>query len=103
MSGVTRHNDIDKDAGHNGVTAPKRLIPLVLSGVDVFVNGDPAAKAGYSQYDIHILGITPHFNRLASTGSSSVFINSKPVHRKGDSIQCGDVSAGGSDNVICGG
>jgi len=31
-----------------------------------------------------------------------VIVNGKPVHRIGDAIDCGDVSASGSDNVFAG-
>nr|AKN37320.1 hypothetical protein [Vibrio sp. 1F_97] len=38
-----------------------------------------------------------------SGGSSSVFVNGKPLGRVGDAVDCGSVVAAGSSNVFAGG
>lgn len=96
MPAVTR-NGIDYSAGH---CFPPR--PTDTAGQSsVYVNGVLATVVG-AHYPSHSCGDSSH-DGVASSGSSTVFIENKPVHRIGDNISCGDVSAAGSPNVFVGG
>jgi uncharacterized Zn-binding protein involved in type VI secretion len=67
---------------------------------NVFVNG----KGVHSLCDdwaSHCCGIPCH-DGIASSGSSTVFVNGKPICRVGDSVSCGSTMAEGSDNVFAG-
>lgn len=97
MPAVTR-NGIDPSAGH---CFPPRPTIDAAQGT-VFVNGALATVIG-AQYPNHSCGDEPPHPGTASSGSGTVFVENKAVHRIGDSIDCGDVSAAGSPNVFAGG
>jgi len=94
MPAVTRQG-IDNSAGH---CYPPR--PPSAGSDNVFTNGIPTVRVGDS-YPAHTCGTSTH-GGAASAGSATVIVNGKPVHRIGDAIDCGDVSASGSDNVFAG-
>ena len=96
MSAITRVG-VDPSAGHCFSSRP------ASSGGQgtVFINSILATVVG-ATYPAHTCGTSTH-DGVASTGSSTVFIEGKPVHRIGDDISCGDVSASGSRNVFAGG
>lgn len=95
MAAVTRNN-IDPSAGH--CYGPR---PTDDAGqTTVFVNNQLAVVVG-GHYLTHSCGNSSHDGN-ASSGSSSVFIANLSVHRIGDDISCGDVSASGSPNVFVG-
>lgn len=88
---------VDPSAGH---CFPSR--PADSAGQStVMINGILATVVG-AHYPSHTCGIVTHDGN-ASSGSSSVFIEGKPIHRIGDDISCGDISASGSRNVFAGG
>lgn len=95
MPAITRVRDVS--AGHCFFPRPPSA-----GSPDVFVNDSiPAVRVG-DTYPVHSCGSASH-GGAASAGSSTVFINGQPVHRIGDAISCGDVSASGSPNVFAGG
>lgn len=102
MPAITR-NGIDPSAGH--------CFPPVItvsSGQNtglptVFVNTVLATVVG-AQYESHCCSCDGDDHAgVAGSGSGTVFIQNLPVHRIGDGINCGDVSASGSPNVFSGG
>lgn len=95
MPACTRIN-IDNSAGHDGFE-PRPIDDAKQTSV--YINDLLAAIVGshYAQHcdeDCH--------DGVASTGSSTVFIAGKAIHRIGDNISCGDMSAAGSRNVFAG-
>ena len=95
MPAITRLG-VDPSAGH--CFNPR---PADSAGQgSVFVNGILATVVG-AHYPSHKCGKSTHDGN-ASAGSSSVFFEGKPVHRIGDAISCGDVSASGSQNTFSG-
>lgn len=95
MAAITRLN-IDPSAGH---CFPPRSADSTPQST-VYVNSILATVIG-AHYPTHTCGVSHDGN--ASAGSSTVFIEGKSVHRIGDDISCGDVSASGSRNVFAGG
>lgn len=85
---------VDKTKGHSGFPPTS----AVRSSTNVFINGIGAVRAG-DDY-------APHCNSGCHVGkalsSSTVFVNNKPVHRKGDDLSCGDKAIAGSPNVYAG-
>lgn len=65
---------------------------------NVFVNGSGAVVVGAS---VMAHGGSPHDRPTMTGGSSTVFINGKPVIRAGDKATCQHVAAG-SPNVSAG-
>jgi len=95
MPAITR-NGSDPSAGH--CFSPR---PTSAAGQGtVFVNGILATVVG-APYPAHSCGPAVH-GGAAGAGSGTVFFEGKAVHRIGDSINCGDVSAGGSSNTFAG-
>lgn len=95
MPEITRLGDMT--AGHDGF--PPR--PSIEASEDVFVEGIGAVRVG-DAYAIHCNSTpTCHDGRLAE-GSSTVFVNGKPVGRVGDPVDCGDTVAFGATTVFCG-
>ena len=94
MPGQTRKG-VDFSAGH--CFEPR---PPDQGSPDVIVNGNPAVRID-DHYPTHTCGNKSHDGN-ASAGSPTVIINGKGSHRIGDDINCGDVSAGGSPNVMVG-
>lgn len=69
----------------------------------MFINGEGAHCVGHG-WEEHCNNDDPpecHTGKT-SEGSSSVFVNGKPLARIGDAIDCGDIIATGSSNVIVG-
>jgi uncharacterized Zn-binding protein involved in type VI secretion len=89
--------DVDKSAGH---CYPSRAADEAGQS-SVHINSLLATVVG-AHYPAHTCGLVTH-DGYASTGSSTVSIEGKPIHRIGDDIDCGDVSASGSRNVFAGG
>ena len=95
MPGIVRLGD--NSCGHG--CFPAR--PNDEASNNVFVNGKGAHRLG-DHWKTHCCGPVCHDGE-ASSGSSSVFVNSKPVCRKGDSISCGGTMCECSENVFAGG
>lgn len=94
MTGIVRSGDLD--SGHNGAVAP---LPISNCSTNVIANGLGAALSGTSTFPNH--NIPPlHSNRIATGGSSNVFINGQPAYRKDDPISCGDHISQGSANIF---
>ena len=96
MPAVTRIG-IDFSAGH---CFPSR--PADSAGQSTVTINNVLATVVGAHYPAHACGVSIH-DGSASTGSSTVFIEGKSVHRIGDEIDCGDISASGSRNVFVGG
>lgn len=96
MPAITRVG-IDFSAGHCFTPRP----PSDGGQTTVFADGILGTVVGAS-YPTHCCGPVCHPGE-ASEGSATVFIEGKPVHRIGDAISCGDVSANGSSTVFIGG
>ena len=62
--------------------------------------GHPAVRVG-DRYPVHSCGDSSH-DGAAAKGSPTVIVEGVSVHRIGDAISCGDISASGSPNVIAG-
>lgn len=95
MYAITR-NGVDPSAGHG---YPPRPTDYAGQG-SVYVNGILSTVVG-AHYPTHCL--EDCHDGIASAGSSSVFAGGINIHRIGDAISCGDVSASGSPNVFAGG
>lgn len=95
MPAATRKGD--NCSGHK--CFPPR--PSSEGSPDVFINGRASVRQG-DGYDRHCCGGNCHRSQLA-VGSSTVFVNGKPVGRIGDDVACGSVAAVGSSNVFIGG
>lgn len=93
MAACTRIN-VDPSAGH----PPCRPRPPDTGGQSTVTINSLLATVIGAHYPVHCL-----HDGYASTGSSTVFIEGKSIHRIGDDISCGDVSASGSRNVFAGG
>ena len=91
MPAVTRQGD--SNTGH-GAHPP---VALVSGSPNVFVNSIPCGRNS-DPYPPHTDGIDTHAGNI-SGGSSTVFVNSKPIARVGDSVSCGGSVAAGSPNV----
>ena len=95
MPAVTRIN-VDPSAGHCFPPRPADTTP----NTSVFVNDILATVVG-AHYPSHSCGDSSH-DGTASEGSDTVFFENIAVHRIGDMISCGDVSASGSPDVFIG-
>ena len=97
MPAVTRKGD--NCTGH-GCWPPR---PSTGASPDVFVNGIAVHCQG-DAWAAHTCPTIPetHASVLAA-GSSTVFVNSKPIGRIGDPVACGSQVAAGSPNVFAGG
>lgn len=85
----------DKCTGHGGY--PPR--PNIEGSNDVYVNGIPAHREG-DKWGTHCMSSC--HDGVLQTGSPSVYVNGKPLARIADPVDCGSVSAEGSDNVFSG-
>lgn len=95
MPSVVRLGDVC--TGHG--CFPSR--PNVEASDNVFVNQLGAHRVG-DAWDSHCCGPSCH-SSTQSSGSSTVFVNGKPLARVGDTIACGSTNQQGSDNVFAGG
>lgn len=97
MPAVTRLGDAC--TGH-GCWPPR---PSTGASPDVFVNGIAAHREG-DAWAPHTCPTIPetHASVLAA-GSTTVFVNGKPLGRIGDPVACGSSVAVGSANVFSGG
>lgn len=75
--------------------------PNIQASGDVFINGRGAHRQG-DEWDSHCCGPPCHGGSLAA-GSSSVFVNGRPLGRIGDPVDCGSRVATGSSDVFAGG
>jgi uncharacterized Zn-binding protein involved in type VI secretion len=69
---------------------------------NVLINSRGAHRVG-DGWSGHGCGVCPSHGGSQSAGSPSVFVNSKPLARIGDSIDCGSQNSTGSGNVITNG
>lgn len=75
--------------------------PPIVGSPNVFVEKIPAVRVG-DQYADHACPASSSHSSSASSGSSTVFVNGKPVHRIGDSVSCGSTSSKGAGTVSAG-
>ena len=94
MPGAARLGDTC--TGHDGW--PPR--PNDSASSDVFINGKGAHRQG-DHWVTHCRRRRCHDSTCAC-GSSTVFVNGKPLARIGDAIACGSTIASGSSDVIAG-
>ena len=97
MPAVTRKGDLS--AGH----ASFPPTPSTGSSGDVFADGIGIVRVGDDYAPHGSPTPSPPHSRNLSAGSSSVYVNGKPLGRIGDVISCGDTSAQGSSTVFAGG
>lgn len=93
----------DADAHNCPGCAHTVVGPAVVGSSDVNVNKQPALRLQDTGTHAACCGAATWF---AAKGSSTVFINGKPAHRKGDeTIHCGGKGTliEGSNNVMVGG
>lgn len=87
----------DQDPNSHGAGEIQASVSSVfINGRKVATLGDPAASDGLCP---SVGGA--HCSPSTLTGSASVFAEGKPVHRVGDSRNCGAVTSEGSPNVFC--
>lgn len=96
MPAATRKDDCC--TGHDAC-AP---VPLVGCSSNVFTNGRGAGRVG-DQYSTHSCVVHPGHQDAIVAGSGTVFINSIPAARKGDSVSLAGSVRDGSANVFIGG
>lgn len=96
MPAVSRLGDLC--TGHGGW--PPR--PSTSASSNVFINGIGAHRVGDS-WAVHCNSLPECHGSVLAGGSSTVFINGKPLARIGDPIACGSAVASGSSNVFAGG
>lgn len=94
MSGVVRLGDIC--TGHGAF--PPRKVDSASS--NVVVNGKGAVRLG-DHWVTHCSPASCH-DSTSSKGSSTVFVNGKPLVRKSDAIACGSKANTCSSDVISG-
>lgn len=85
----------DECSGHD--CFPRR--PNIEASGDVFINSRGAHREG-DAWAAHSCKST--HDGVAASGSSTVFVNSRPMMRIGDSVSCGSVCAEGSPTVFIG-
>lgn len=85
---------VDATKGHSGFPPTT----AIQASTNVFINNIGAVRQG-DQYAVHC-NSSCHQGKAMS--SSTVFVNNKPVHRKGDKLSCGDQAIAGSPNVFAG-
>lgn len=100
MPAVTRVGDLS--TGHEGYPPSAVTIPnnstVYANGILVAVQSGSFATHVKPKSPPHVEGA----DRVITGGSSTVFVESKPVTRIGDDIADGDASAQGSPNVFAG-
>jgi len=96
MPPVTRV-DVDASTGHD-CFVPRPNTPN--GSPNVFVNNLGVVRVT-DPWPPHCCGPTCH-DGDQSAGSTTVFVNGLALTRIGDAISCGDASAAGSPDVICG-
>lgn len=69
---------------------------------NVFANSLGVHRQG-DYWNVHCNPVPVCHSGFTTSGSSSVFVNSKPIARIGDDISCGSTCAQGSPNVFAGG
>ena len=97
MPAVCRGNSVDADVTHCSTPRRDELSP------DVLVNGTGISRQGDNNTP-HLLPGVPCPTHAApiTTGSTTVFVNSKGAGRIGDGITACTSVAAGSPNVFCG-
>ena len=69
---------------------------------NVMINSKGAHRIGDS-WTPHGCAVCPPHGASQSSGSPTVFVNSRPLARIGDAIDCGSQNSTGSSNVITNG
>ena len=98
MPAVVRLGDMSSGHPH---CYPAR--PSTSASVDVFCNNIGVHRLGDSWATHGACPAHAPHGGIASSGSSTVYVNGKPVCRIGDAISCGDTMATGSADVFAGG
>jgi len=83
----------DSSAGH--CYEPR---PNDQGSPNVFINGKASHRVG-DHWPTHSCGPSSH-DSITAKGSPNVFVNGKAKARVGDALDCGDIIAQGSPNVI---
>jgi len=77
--------------------------PVIVGSPNVITCSSPQARVGDALMPHASPSPSPPHGRSCSTGSGTVFTNSKPTVRIGDSIDCGGNLAMGCGIVLVGG
>jgi len=77
--------------------------PVIEGSPNVIVGSSPQHRVGDAILMHPSPSPSPPHPRKASSGSTTVFVNSKGTVRIGDSVDCGGFLAQGFDTVIIGG
>lgn len=85
----------DQTAGHGFPP-----VPSIKASTNVFAEKKGVVRVGDS-YAVHCFNSSCHAG-TAATGSRTVFVNGKQVHRVGDKNSCGDTVAQGASTVFAG-
>lgn len=93
MPNVTRLGD--NCTGHDACGG----VPLISGSDNVLVNGKSCGRKG-DNYASHGCLVHPGHSDVIAAGSATVFVNSIPIARIGDSVSIGGSVADGSPNVI---
>ncbi|MEN3793411.1 PAAR domain-containing protein [Fulvimarina sp. MAC3] len=95
------HRKSDTGSGHACHFPPSNATG---GSPDVFVNKLAVMRVGdsYAPHACAPCPQPPHPRALAE-GSSTVFVNGRPIGRIGDAIDCGGSAASGSGDVFAGG
>ncbi|KEP69630.1 hypothetical protein DL1_03300 [Thioclava dalianensis] len=96
MPAVTRKGDMG--TGHG----PWPSRPSTGGSENAFVNGIAVHRQG-DAWAVHCNPEHVCHGGVLASGSSTVFVNGKPIGRVGDPVSCGSSVASGSENVFAGG
>lgn len=94
---ISRVGDIALGHGSFGPT------PAIAGSGDVFACGPAVHRQGDAILLHPSPSPSPPHGRSAASGSTTVFTNSKPTVRIGDSVDCGGSLAMGCNTVLVGG
>lgn len=76
--------------------------PSTGGSENAFVNGIAVHRQG-DAWAVHCNPEHVCHGGVLASGSSTVFVNGKPIGRVGDPVSCGSSVASGSENVFAGG
>jgi uncharacterized Zn-binding protein involved in type VI secretion len=76
--------------------------PNISASGNVLINSRGAHRVG-DAWQVHGCSVCSDHAGSQASGSPTVFVNSKPLARIGDSISCGSSNSTGSGNVIANG
>ena len=74
-----------------------------IGNVGVLTQGDPLAPHTINQPPPLLPPCTNHPGQIVNTGSTTVFVNGKPIARVGDSVDIAGTITVGITNVVAGG